>query len=57
MVPARLLCQTLAGSEGEGAPGLPFSGRMTRDHAVTPGMMETKLFNVLPLHTGRKEKA
>lgn len=37
--------------------GLPFSGRMTRDHAATPGMMETKLFSILPLHTGRKEKA
>lgn len=43
MAPARLLLQTHAEAEGGVTPGLPFSGWMTRDHAVTPGMMETKV--------------
>lgn len=49
--------QTLAAGEGGAASGLPFSGGMSRDHAVTPGMMEMKLFSILPCHTGRKVKA
>lgn len=56
MAPARLLLQTHAGGEGGVASGLPFSGGMTRDHAVTPGVMETKLFSILLLHMGKKEK-
>lgn len=53
MAPARLLPQILVGGEGGVPSGLPFIGGMTRDHAVTPGTMETKLFSVLPLRTGR----
>lgn len=53
MAPEGLLPPTF--TEGGVASGLPLSGRMTRAQAG-PGMMELKLFNILALHTGRREK-